>query len=196
MTGLTQSAGKKMGQAVFQQLASTSATAASAASEQHNQKQALIYCSLLALQFGLQPMIAAKFTPSGVSKSSVVIATEVFKIVIAALSLLLTASSTEIEKLREQWTLVNSLQVAALPATLYAIQNLFVQYGYVLLDSMTFNLLNQTKTLSAAFWLYLLMGQRQSPVQMVALMLLLAAGKLLVFYRFFYPFFGLTRRLN
>jgi hypothetical protein len=37
--------------------------------------------------------------------------------------------------------------VAALPATLYAIQNVFVQYGYVLLDSMSFNLLNQTKVL-------------------------------------------------
>lgn len=170
---MTQSTGKKVGQAVLQQFTST----ASVSSEQHDHKQALLYCSLLALQFGLQPMIAAKFTPSGVSKSSVVIATEVFKIVIAALSLLLTASSTELEKLREQWSLTNSLQVAALPAMLYAIQNLFVQYGYVLMDSMTFNLLNQTKTLSAAFWLFLLIGQKQSPVQILALMLLLVAGE-------------------
>lgn len=165
-------------------VASTAAASSNTASSSllamgDNQKQALLYCSLLALQFGLQPMIAAKFTPPGVSKSSVVITTEVFKILIAVLSLL-ASSSTEWEKIREQWTLWNSLQIAALPATLYAIQNLLVQYGYVLLDSMTFNLLNQTKTLSAALWLWILLGQPQSPVQMVALMMLLGAGKLLI----------------
>lgn len=110
--------------------------------------QALFYCSLLALQFGLQPMLASKFTPPGVAKSSVVIATELCKILIAVLSYL-TGPSAEIEKLKESFTIRDSLTVAALPATLYAIQNLLVQYGYVLLDSMTFNLLNQTKVLHA-----------------------------------------------
>lgn len=138
----------------------------------------LVYCSLLALQFGLQPMLASKFTPPGVAKSSVVIATEICKIFISAVSCL-TSSSTEMEKLRESWSLRDSLTVAALPATLYAIQNLCVQYGYVLLDSMTFNLLNQTKTLSAALWLYLIMGQPQSIVQIFALLLLLIAAILL-----------------
>lgn len=109
-----------------------------------NSRNALFYCALLALQFGLQPMIASKFTPSGVSRSSVVIATELAKIVVAAVTIF-SGPSAEIEKIRESWTVTNSLQIAALPAILYAIQNLFVQYGYVLLDSMTFNLLNQTK---------------------------------------------------
>ena len=51
------------------------------------------------------------------------------------------------EKLFSKWSFKDSLKVAALPAVMYAIQNLMVQYAYVLLDSMTFNLLNQTKVL-------------------------------------------------
>lgn len=104
----------------------------------------LLYCGLLALQFGLQPIISNRFTGTGVSKSSIIIATEVFKILISAFSIL-TGPKAEIDKIKENWSLVDSLKVAALPATLYAIQNLFVQHGYMYLDSMTFNLLNQTK---------------------------------------------------
>lgn len=165
-----------------------------------NSRNALFYCSLLALQFGLQPMIANKFTGQGVSKTSVVIATEIFKIFVALFSVL--TSSGELEKIRSSWSISDSLRVAALPAALYAVQNVCVQYGYVLLDSMTFNLLNQTKvrhhpshllslhphpppplyhtqTLSAAVWLYLLMDQKQSPMQMLALLLLLLSAVLL-----------------
>jgi UDP-sugar transporter A1/2/3 len=141
-----------------------------------NNRNALFYCSLLALQFGLQPMIASKFTGPGVSKASVVIATEIFKILVAVFSVLSGSSATDWVKMKSTVTFLNSLKVAALPAVLYAIQNICIQYGYVLLDSMTFNLLNQTKTLSAAIWLYLLMDQKQSPVQMFALLLLLISG--------------------
>jgi len=138
-------------------------------------QKSLFYCSLLALQFGLQPILASKFTASGVSKSSVVIATELGKILIALVSIL-GGPKADREKIASTWNIADSLKVAALPATLYAIQNLLVQYGYVLLDSMTFNLLNQTKTLSAAFWLWIIMGKKQSSVQMVALLLLLLAA--------------------
>lgn len=141
-------------------------------------KKAVFFCCLLAMQFGLQPMIASRFTASGVSKSSVVIATEMGKIIIAMFAFM-GESGEEREKVYKKWTLLDSLKVAALPATLYAIQNLFVQYGYALLDSMTFNLLNQTKTISAAFWLWILMGNSQSVVQMFALILLLGAALIL-----------------
>ncbi len=109
-----------------------------------NGRYALLYCSLLALQFGLQPLISSRFTAQGVSKSSVVIAIELQKIVIAAI-VLLSGPTIEIDKIRDTWSLKESLRTAALPATLYAIQNLCIQYGYSYLDSMTFSLLNQTK---------------------------------------------------
>jgi UDP-sugar transporter A1/2/3 len=137
--------------------------------------KAVFYCSLLALQFGLQPLLASSFTSPAVTKSSVVISTEVGKIIIGTISLLAEPESVRAE-IRKNWSLVDSLKVAALPATLYAIQNVMIQYGYQLLDSMSFNLINQTKTLSAALFLFVLLGQKQSSMQMFALLLLLGAG--------------------
>lgn len=77
------------------------------------------------------------------------------------------------------WTLKGSLATAAFPAAVYAVQNCLSQVAYVNLDSLTFNLLNQTKTLFAALCLYLVMGKKQSPQQLVALSLLLVAALIL-----------------
>lgn len=51
--------------------------------------------------------------------------------------------------------------------------------GQTHLDSLTFNLLNQTKTLSAALICYLLLGRRQSLMQCLALFLLFLSALLL-----------------
>lgn len=107
---------------------------------------AVLYCTLLAFQFGLQPLIASRLTAPGVSKSSIVVATEITKILIAIVSIA-GASAQERENIIKSWRFIDSIKVAAIPATLYAIQNLAIQYGYSLLDSMTFNLLNQTKVI-------------------------------------------------
>ena len=107
-----------------------------------------------------------------ISKSSVVMATEATKILIAVFGV----TSAEKEAISRDWNLKNSLQVAALPAVLYAIQNLMCQYAYQLLDSMTFNVINQTKTLSAALWLYFILNKPQSMMQIFALFLLLTAA--------------------
>jgi UDP-sugar transporter A1/2/3 len=48
--------------------------------------------------------------------------------------------------------------------------------AYQVLDPFTFNVLNQTKTLSAALCCYLVMGWKQSRIQIVALILLLVAA--------------------
>lgn len=121
-----------------------------------NGSKAFFYCSLLALQFGLQPILSSKFVAIEVSKSSVVIVTEIFKIIIALVSFA-TESVEERKRVIATWSLKNSLLVAALPATLYAIQNLLVQNGYMYLDSMTFCLLNQTKVLLLVLLLNMLL---------------------------------------
>ena len=54
---------------------------------------------------------------------------------------------------------------------------MFIEYVALSLK-VTFNGLNQTKTLSAALWCFLLMGKRQSAVQMVALTILLLSALL------------------
>ena len=106
--------------------------------------EALLYCSLLALQFGLQPILSSIFCSRDISKISIVIGTELMKIIISATTLM-----SEPEKRRrhifDNWSIKNSLKYAALPAILYAVQNLLIQYGYMYLDSMSYNLLSQTK---------------------------------------------------
>jgi UDP-sugar transporter A1/2/3 len=66
--------------------------------------------------------------------------------------------------------------VAGIPASLYTVQNMAALMAYQNLDALTFNVLNQTKTLSAAFCLYLVMGRQQSAVQAMALILLLVSA--------------------
>jgi UDP-sugar transporter A1/2/3 len=68
------------------------------------------------------------------------------------------------------------ISVAGIPAALYAIQNFAALLAYQNLDALTFNVLNQTKTLSAALCCYLVMGRTQSRQQIVALFLLLLSA--------------------
>ena len=62
------------------------------------------------------------------------------------------------------------------PAGLYAVQNLAALMAYQNLDALTFNVLNQTKTLSTAMCCYFVMGRSQSVVQIGALFLLLVSA--------------------
>lgn len=141
-----------------------------------NLQKTLLFSLLLAIQYGMQPILASRFTSRAISKTSVVIMTEFGKIVIAFIGIM-TGLIKDVNF--ADWNFKDSLSIAAIPALLYAIQNLCVQYGYVLLDSMTFNVLNQTKTLSAAIFLFVFMGISQSMVQIIALGILLVAACML-----------------
>ena len=88
----------------------------------------LIFSFLLAIQYGLQPILASAFTSRTISKTSVVIMTEFGKILIAIVGL-----ATGLVVKSDDWSLQNSIQIAALPALLYAVQNVFVQYVSVLI---------------------------------------------------------------
>jgi solute carrier family 35 (UDP-sugar transporter), member A1/2/3 len=74
------------------------------------------------------------------------------------------------------WTITNWLSVALVPAGLYAIQNMASLTAYQNLDALTYNTLNQTKTLSAALCCYLVMGRKQSSIQIFSLFLLLLSA--------------------
>jgi len=67
------------------------------------------------------------------------------------------------------------MQVAALPAGLYCMQNIAILLSLQNLDGVTFNILNQTKTLSAALCCYLIMGRKQSKLQILSLFQLLVS---------------------
>lgn len=66
--------------------------------------------------------------------------------------------------------------MAGIPAALYVVQNYCSLMAYQNLPPITFNVLNQTKTLSAALCCFLIMGKVQSPLQIVSLFLLLLSA--------------------
>jgi len=77
------------------------------------------------------------------------------------------------------WNLKTSLQVAAAPAAVYAVQNLLIQLSYRHLDALLFNLINQSKLMFTAIFIYLVLGKKQTKVQCFALSLLVVAACIL-----------------
>jgi solute carrier family 35 (UDP-sugar transporter), member A1/2/3 len=140
-----------------------------------NNARAVIFMALLALQFGFQPILNREFIHGEVIRTVIVFVTEAAKFFLA-LIMLTMENATDCFK---GWQLSESLQGAALPAAIYSVQNLLLQQAYPNLDFVTFNLLNQSKLLSTAFFVFLLMGQKQSPLQCLALLMLMGGAALI-----------------
>lgn len=135
--------------------------------------EAIVSMSLLALQFGLQPSLTRKFTPKNINKSTVVFTQDFVKLCMAALALLITGGWSEAIV---GWNYRTWLTVAGIPALLYCVQNFATLIAYQNLSPLTFNVLNQTKTLSAALCCYLLMGKVQSKMQIISLFILFTSA--------------------
>lgn len=153
--------------------------------------QAYMWLVLLALQFGLQPFLFSTFTPPDVIKSMTIIIQEGIKMFVCVMLMFAdrraapcgwrrTIISGHYEDLYPEvfksWSFRDSLKAAALPAFLYAIQNVCQLYAYMLLDGLTFNLLNQTKIIWGALFIYLIVGKRKTVVQYIALTILFSTA--------------------
>ena len=138
---------------------------------------AICTMALLALQYCAQPPLTRKFLDSRANKKGITMVEEICKMGLSAFFFMSCGKDVVASSL-QGWTLQSSLLLAGLPAILYATQGVLTYLGYQHTDSVTFNGLNQTKTLSAALWCYLLMGKRQSPVQIVALGILVFSALL------------------
>eukprot|EP00052_Salpingoeca_macrocollata_P010042 m.78708 g.78708 ORF g.78708 m.78708 type:complete len:313 (+) comp17374_c0_seq2:1037-1975(+) len=134
-----------------------------------------VVMALLAVQFGLQPVLVRLFTAPEVLKSSTVLAVELSKFVLAWAMLRREGMQSALQG----WTLADSIRSAGVPAFIYAFQNLLIQTAYQNLDGLTFNLINQTKILFTAVFLFIMMGKRQSWAQCCALAALFGASLLL-----------------
>jgi UDP-sugar transporter A1/2/3 len=136
-------------------------------------KQAIFYMTLLTVQFGMQPMLTAKYTSKTLIRSTVIFIQEAIKFIFAIFMLITSGGFREALK---DWSISSWIKVAAIPAGLYTAQNTAALMAYQHLDGVTFNVLNQTKTLSAALCCYLIMGRKQSKIQIVALFMLLISA--------------------
>jgi hypothetical protein len=135
------------------------------------------YLSLLALQFGCQPLLTKAYTPSNINRSTVVLAQDVVRFSVSCLFLVLDGNSWS--RATYQWTLLSAILGAGIPAALYLVQSYCTIMAYQNLPPVSFNVLNQSKTLSAALCCYLVMGKVQSKLQVVSLFLLLTSALVL-----------------
>jgi UDP-sugar transporter A1/2/3 len=132
-----------------------------------------LYMLLLAVQFAVQPILTKKFAPQKIIKSTYVLAQDLTRLVICLSLLCMTggwATATS------NWTFAGAWIAAGFPAGLYMVQNYCSLTAYQNLSPITYNVLNQTKTLSAAAWCYILMRQLQSRLQVASLFVLLSAA--------------------
>ena len=150
----------------------TQSTMAAAAANDINLRKGYFFMCLLALQFGLQPLLAKAFITGGVDKVVFVLGLEATK---CAIGFGILVSSGTLGAEAKKWTLSSSLKMAGAPAMIYAVQNVLIQIAYQNLTGLVFNLVNQTKTLFAAFFVWVFIGKAQSPQQCFALVLLLIA---------------------
>ena len=141
-------------------------------------RKAILYMSLLAVQFGIQPLLVRRFvgSNSGICKSSVVLVQELVKGVIAGVAYMGTTNPEHRKKELGDLSVTTWLTMAGIPAAIYTVQNLASLLAYQNLEALTFNVLNQTKILSAALCCYLVMGKRQTKVQSFSLVLLLVSA--------------------
>lgn len=133
----------------------------------------LMYMMLLALQFAVQPILTQRFAPKTLIRSTYILVQDLSRVFIAAMLLTTTGSWTSALK---NWSWQTSLITAGLPSLFYLVQNFCSLIAYQHLPPITYNVLNQTKTLSAAFWCFLLLQQKQSLPQIISLGILLLSA--------------------
>lgn len=139
---------------------------------------AAVYMIMLAIQYAVQPKLSRTFIRPHTSKVQIALTEEVTKSALAALLFGLCNSPSKIQTLLSQWQWQRSLAVAGTPACLYAIQGVLQYQSHQHLDSVSYNGLQQTKTLSAAFFCWLLLGQRQTLPQLAGLFVLFVSALL------------------
>mmetsp|Transcript_66330 Transcript_66330/g.122483 ORF Transcript_66330/g.122483 Transcript_66330/m.122483 type:complete len:358 (-) Transcript_66330:125-1198(-) len=135
--------------------------------------RSVFFLALLAVQFGAQPYLFKAFTPRDVAKSSLVLCTDVFKVVWAVAILL---AEGRLQTALAGWNVRSFIFSAGLPSMSFLLQGYCIQIAYANLDSVVFNVLNQTKLLFTALFVYLMTGRSQSRMQVFALCMLTLAG--------------------
>ena len=108
--------------------------------------------------------------PTTIVRTTAILGVEGTKLLASIVFLALTGDSREVFK---GWNISESILAAGIPAGLFVIQNYCNLMANQILPPVTFVVLNQSKTLSTAWCCFVLMGQRQSTVQMFALTMLL-----------------------
>jgi UDP-sugar transporter A1/2/3 len=131
---------------------------------------------LLSLQCGAHPILVKLFLPTTVVRSTIIFSQEVVKLVMSLL--FLTCNGTLLHVLHS-WSFPAAVLAAGIPSVLFVVQGYCNLMACQVLPPVTYVLLNQTKIISTALCCYIWLGQTQSPLQIIALVLLVIATMLL-----------------
>ncbi|RLN59986.1 hypothetical protein BBJ28_00001368 [Nothophytophthora sp. Chile5] len=134
---------------------------------------------LLTLQVGVQPLLMGWYASNARDVRLRVGVVEALKLLLALVPLICARGEDGLAAQLKDWRMRTALATTALPALIYVLQNLLNHAAVVVLDGVTFNVLNQTKIIWTALLVYLLLGKRQSPAQMAALALLSVSAVLM-----------------
>ncbi|OQR91756.1 UDP-N-acetylglucosamine transporter-like [Thraustotheca clavata] len=131
----------------------------------------------LSLQFGLQPLVNRAYAGQVTNRSMLVVVCELAKLILAVFTILVKQQKNP--QLLVNWTLKESLWLSGLPACTYAVQNVLIQLAMQHLSPLEFNLINQSKLIWTALFVYLLLKKPFSWQQCGAMGMLLVASVLL-----------------
>jgi len=146
--------------------------------EQTNILRGYFFMLCLALQFGLQPLFTQTCIDKNAHKPTLVLLCEIIKCIFAIILLFVDGGSSGKAAI-QQWSYIDALKCAGVPAAIYAFQNVCIQMAYQNMDPIIFNLLNQTKIVFTAIMVYVLLGKKQTFGQCIALLMLMITGVLL-----------------
>jgi len=145
-----------------------------------------IFMVLLALQYGWQPLLTKECIGPDVQKSSIVIVQEVGKLAMALGMMFseggMAAWSKAIGNANGEnnpWTILSSAKMALPLSCMYGIQNWLLFYSAGNMDPLSFNLVNQSKLIWTAFFLFMVMQRKQSPQQIIAICMMMFSATLL-----------------
>lgn len=142
---------------------------------QHSVTEIFLFVSL-AVQCGTHPILVKLYMPFTVNRSTVILSQEMIKLLISLVMLTIHGSFQEVF---QTWSLHGAILAAGVPASLFVVQNYCNLMANQTLPPVTFVLLNQTKIISTAWCCFLLLGQIQSQLQVMALLLLVLSTLLL-----------------
>ena len=149
----------------------------------------MLYLFLLALNYAIMPRLSKRYIHPQTNKQSVALAEEIVKMSLGLGGWIMTSyvtanndnnnldtsltTTTILSQELQNWSPSSTLIAAGLPSALYALQGTLTYTAYQNLDAVTFNGLTQLKVLSSALCCYLVLGRKQSIMQVISLGLLM-----------------------
>ena len=135
----------------------------------------LVFQVLLGIQYGTQPLLTRAFGAGEAAwVPGIVLLNDMAKVVLCCAALGPAGVA------REFWgpgrRPLASMAQSFVPAACICGQNMLILFALRRLDGLTFTIINQTKILLTALFLYVSLGKRQSAVQSVGLVLLLLSA--------------------